>query len=130
MTWLESGGMLGLGTEWEPELWPDPGSSLWAGNCDVCLGEAAHAGSTWGWLGFAPSSSSYDFPYGTYVFPGILPFTRVGCNGRHGGRVELSGKVAAAPVFTVEEKVKAGLSRELPRAIPPWLVSPLKQEGM
>lgn len=85
-------------------------------------GEAAHAASTWGGLSFtfALPSFSYYLSYGTYLFPGILPFTPVGRSGGQGGRVELSAKVAPSASFTVEgKKVKAGLSRELSRAIPP-----------
>lgn len=65
------------------------------------------------------SSSSDYFSYGAHLFPGILPFTCVGLNGGHGGRAELSGKVAPSTIFMVEEKVKVGQSQELSRAIPP-----------
>lgn len=68
---------------------------------------------------FALSSSSDYFSYGTHLFPGILPFTHVDHNRRHGGRMELSGKVAPSTIFMVEEKVKMGPSQELSRAIPP-----------
>lgn len=95
-------------------------------------GAAAHAASTWGGSGLLSPALPviFFFPYGTYLFPGILPFTCAGCDGRHGERVELSGKVAPSTVFVVEEKVKAGLSRELSRAVSHWLVgTPRSRKG-
>lgn len=81
-------------------------------------GETVHVHLGMAQLASLSSFSDYS-SYGTYLFPGISPFTRVGRNGRYGGRVELSGKVASSAVFTVEEKVKADLSQELSRALLP-----------
>lgn len=77
------------------------------------LVEVVHAMSTWG---MAQLLCSLAFPmiflWDIFIsWP--LVFTCVGCNRGHGERRELSGKVAPSTIFTVEEKLKGSLVRNL-----------------
>lgn len=77
------------------------------------LVETVHAVSTWG---MAQLLLSLTFPMiflGDIFISWPLAFTCVGCNRGHGERRELSGKVAPSTIFTVEEKLKGSLVRNL-----------------